>query len=474
MSVDAERTWAESSADRWVLALSAIYLEAFDGFLEAEHNWAQRLDGGFDADRHGDMCRQILERDWEATDHDKVLEMLEWLLDEGHRTQYQLFRRVLIDNDLMGRTEDVYRAVAGFQLDHLDLDKDQLEASVAYHAWAYSTISQWESDLGAGGIAAWDVARLGHVVRLALAGGLIRVDECWPLLYRAARLARESLHSWAHFGESFLRGRLWWGQGDDPSNQSMRDATERLLSHPESPWRVLAWDTPLDLSLFDELILRAEQGEADAQYWLADLYHWGRGAPRDQGQAARWFRAAAEQGIAGAQNNLGLLYRRGHGVPQDFAQAAFWFGKSAEQGDDIAQANLGELYAEGMGVPEDHGEAAAWFLRAADQGNAKAQAHLGYLYAMGFGVSRDPVQAADWYRKAAAQDNADACMRLADSLCRDGNGASDLVEAYVLFDHAAAAGHESAAGRREEVGRRLSPRRLDQARTRTMDRYDRQ
>ena len=84
--------------------------------------------------------------------------------------------------------------------------------------------------------------------------------------------------------------------------------------------------------------------------------------------------------------NLALLYVKGEGVPKDDAQAAAWYRKAADQGDVAAQSNLGLLYAKGKGVAQDYAEAAKWYRKAADQGDLAAQINLALLYAKGQGV----------------------------------------------------------------------------------------
>ena len=70
------------------------------------------------------------------------------------------------------------------------------------------------------------------------------------------------------------------------------------------------------------------------------MYDDGHGVPRDDTEAAKWFRLAADQGYAMAQNNLGSLYARGEGVPKDYVQAYMWFALSAEQDNALAVDNL--------------------------------------------------------------------------------------------------------------------------------------
>ncbi|MEW6521609.1 MAG: tetratricopeptide repeat protein [Thermodesulfobacteriota bacterium] len=77
---------------------------------------------------------------------------------------------------------------------------------------------------------------------------------------------------------------------------------------------------------------RAEQGQADGQYYLGLMYALGKGLPRDYQKAAMWFRKAAEQGYADAQFDLGRLYAVGDGVEQDLVQAYVLISLAAGQG----------------------------------------------------------------------------------------------------------------------------------------------
>ena len=86
------------------------------------------------------------------------------------------------------------------------------------------------------------------------------------------------------------------------------------------------------------LFRRAEQGDAEAQFYLGDMYHLGKGVHRDYVEAAKWWRKAAEQGLAEARHNLGNSYYNGEGVPEDNAEAVKWHRKAAELGD--AQSRL--------------------------------------------------------------------------------------------------------------------------------------
>jgi len=111
----------------------------------------------------------------------------------------------------------------------------------------------------------------------------------------------------------------------------------------------------------------AEQGHADFQSVLGDMYAAGQGVAQDYGEAEKWLRLAAEQGVINAQNALGLMYRKGEGVLQDFVEAVKWYRLASEQGSAEAQFYLGAMHFVGAGVPEDHVRAYMWLNLAAAQ-----------------------------------------------------------------------------------------------------------
>ena len=74
----------------------------------------------------------------------------------------------------------------------------------------------------------------------------------------------------------------------------------------------------------DALWVRAEAGDAEAQFNLGVRYGNGQGVRQDAAEAVRWYRLAADQGIAGAQYELGNMYALGVA----FAVAGVWYSCS--------------------------------------------------------------------------------------------------------------------------------------------------
>jgi TPR repeat protein len=108
------------------------------------------------------------------------------------------------------------------------------------------------------------------------------------------------------------------------------------------------------------LLPLAEQGSAEAQFWLGAMYEHGQGVAHDYREARHWVRLAADQGYALAQTFLGIAYGEGRGVMQDYQKALKWTRLAAEQGEAIAQLYLGFMYEEGIGVPQDYQRAYMW------------------------------------------------------------------------------------------------------------------
>jgi len=162
-----------------------------------------------------------------------------------------------------------------------------------------------------------------------------------------------------------------------------------------------AYDRGDYVKAYKEFKPLAEEGNAEAQYFVGFMYDTGEGVAKDKDEAAKWYRKAAEQGHLEAQLRMLTCYLV-HEKDID------WLRKSAEEGDAIAQCLLGTAFAKGQGVPQDHAEAAKWYRMSADQGNDNSQFSLGWMYAYGQGVPQDFVLAHMWFTLAAAQGNSEA------------------------------------------------------------------
>lgn len=235
----------------------------------------------------------------------------------------------------------------------------------------------------------------------------------------------------------------------------------------------------------EELLPLAEQGDAEAQSRLGDVYR----GHNNRSEAMKWYRKAAAQNDGWAETAIGWPYLMGIGMPANTAEAVKWFqlasdqghpkGQSlmaamyssgwdgvvpkdttigdelhrksfqgfaqrAEAGDDRAQYELAEAYSSGNGVARSHTEAAKWYRVSADQGNPQAQYQVAQAYEYGRGVPQSYTEAIRWYRQAADQGYVTAQYTLGHQY-REGKGVPpSITEAVKWWRLAAGQGDDMA------------------------------
>lgn len=208
-------------------------------------------------------------------------------------------------------------------------------------------------------------------------------------------------------------------------------ALDKLSTGSIAPRRPIADTEPLarfeGLTAPERLRVAALSGDPAAQYEIAARYSEGRGGVRNQQIARDWFQRAAEAGHVPSQYRLAGLFREGRGIEKNTKVALEWFQRAAERGHVRAMHNLAVMLAEGASGSPDYAMASVWFQRAAEFGVRDSQFNLAILTARGLGTSQD------------------------------------LVASYRWFDAAAKQGDDDSGKKRDEVGSRLSPDKLAEA-----------
>lgn len=109
---------------------------------------------------------------------------------------------------------------------------------------------------------------------------------------------------------------------------------------------------------------RAEKGDVQAQYLLAQCLEKGAGSEKNIDAAFMWYKKAAESGVAEAQYIWGEhLYNDAQCV-----KAVEFYKKAAEQGHRYAARNLAECLEKGDGCQRNLKEALAWYKKAYAEG----------------------------------------------------------------------------------------------------------
>jgi len=146
-----------------------------------------------------------------------------------------------------------------------------------------------------------------------------------------------------------------------------------------------------------------------ATAWAAD-FDKGLAAYKagDFATALAEFKPLAEQGDAELQFILSQMYESGTGVLADAKEGIRWLKLAAENGHGPAQFLLGQKFRLGIGVKENRKEAVKWYTIAAEQGNTDSQGDLAVMYAVGYGVIQDDVYAHMWANIAASDGSENA------------------------------------------------------------------
>jgi TPR repeat protein len=157
----------------------------------------------------------------------------------------------------------------------------------------------------------------------------------------------------------------------------------------------------------------ADQGNMEAQALLGLAYFRGRGVDKDAQAAAKWLRPAAEKGYPRAEGLLGHVLLSAEAV-RNAEEGVRWLKKAAGDGDAYAQSLLGDFLVSGTaGFGKNDAEGAAWYRKAAQQGDARSRYVLGTMHHFGVGLPQDDAQAQFWLGLSAAQGHADAKKALA-------------------------------------------------------------
>ena len=93
------------------------------------------------------------------------------------------------------------------------------------------------------------------------------------------------------------------GVSDIKKNLDQQDAEKPNTSQPVS----VAVASNSSAEFIEEVLKKAEQGDANAQYFLGAMCEQGKGVAQDKKKAVEWYTKAVGQGNKKAQENLDKL-----------------------------------------------------------------------------------------------------------------------------------------------------------------------
>jgi hypothetical protein len=206
----------------WALATTAL-------IFEFNRNHLDTLTGVPATPDSMENERKQLMQGWNIGSQADLLKTLHWLQFQGHRAEFiQLGLRVAPLTDT--QFADVRAQLSGNleALNQLDIVRQHYQA------------------LGVKSILAWDLIRYIALCRWGALTGYITDTEAWSFIMPAALNLQRTFDSWDDLQTNYLIGREFWSlQQTQRSGARFQAMYKKLSEDPNSPWRTIAWKTPL-------------------------------------------------------------------------------------------------------------------------------------------------------------------------------------------------------------------------------------
>jgi len=185
-----------------------------------------------------EMMQSQLSEWWGIESKDDLIEMLDSLAEGRHSSVFAILDKAF----RMGEDEG-----AKFLAEHFT-DEEDMEIAIdrinnlaeAYEQFKADGL--WKKSTSPNFIA-WDLVRRINVCRNGFDAGFIDGKEALEIIVDTAKRLQKEYGSWRELSIAYQFGRYIWG-GDD-QYEWLKEGMETLLTHEESPWVNLNWNTAL-------------------------------------------------------------------------------------------------------------------------------------------------------------------------------------------------------------------------------------
>jgi uncharacterized protein len=209
-----------------------------------------------------------------------------------------------------------------------------------------------------------------------------------------------------------------------------------------------AFQRGLYVTAYNLALVRARNGDPNAQTLVAEILSRGLGVPLNVAEAAKWYALAAEQGVPAAQFQYALMLLDGTYVRRDVNGAYALLEAAAEAGNILAQFNFAQLIVQREPGEAGMAKAVSYYERAARSGLADAQYAMSQFVANGAGgKKRDEPMARRWLALAAAQGFDTAELDLGTWMIEGRGGPKDSKGGFEWLKRAALGGNVAAQNR---------------------------
>lgn len=181
-----------------------------------------------DCENDIDNIKCTLREWWNVTDRESTLDIVKWLLEEGHHVEAD---RVLVKIRECG-LENISAEECCSEDNKME-DVCLIAEEMQENGWCPTgQIPQ--------SVIAWDLVRVVNLGRWAYLCGYVSENEMWQIMQVAADIALEHFSSWEEYGRSFIMGRGVW-HGEPADSETAYEIVELLLENDESPWKQSNW-----------------------------------------------------------------------------------------------------------------------------------------------------------------------------------------------------------------------------------------
>lgn len=214
--------WTINKADDGKLDTAQLRLLAFGAPMLVYND--ENVDSIDCPEEDVESIRSTIESWWNVTDRESTLEIVKWLLEEGHHAEadeaLEKVRKRGIENISQEERDDEESKIGDVCL---------IAESMEENGWC-------PGGKMPGSVIAWDLVRLVNLGRWAYLCGYVSESEMWQIMQAAADTALEHFSSWEEYGMSFVMGRGVW-HGDPDDSETAYEIVSLLLEDDESPWK---------------------------------------------------------------------------------------------------------------------------------------------------------------------------------------------------------------------------------------------
>lgn len=223
----------EVSAPETSVPETILWINATHAVLTELNGWDCTIFGGMEATEANKAAMiPFLDEWWGVTDHDSAAETIDWLLTEGHRTDFAEFMQLLDEDGWADYSEEEAAVMLGQLLEDEDQGKSLAHSYADYRVY------------GAGSIDGWDYSRALSLLGWYYVAGFYTESEALDKALEIAQELQGKFSSWDELIESYMRGYEYWAED---SADPRREVYQQIKSRSGSPYQV-AWDTPLEKS----------------------------------------------------------------------------------------------------------------------------------------------------------------------------------------------------------------------------------